>query len=111
MCISNRSLVVVRVGTAMTPATFMRTSSRSCFARKRCAKLTKSRGRGHLLQAPQPLDTDPGFGQTGLTSNRSVHYDVGVEQEITHAIDVSVDTYYKPFSNLVETGSGNSGDG
>ncbi len=74
-------------------------------------RTTLKGGAGIFYQPPQPLDTDPRFGQTGLTSNRSVHYDVGVEQEITHAIDVSVDTYYKSFSNLVETGSGNSGDG
>jgi hypothetical protein len=74
-------------------------------------RTTLKGGVGLFYQPPQPLQTDPVFGQTGLSSNRSVHYDVGYEQEVTRQIDVSTDVWYKALDRLVTTGAGNSGDG
>lgn len=68
-------------------------------------------GAGLFYQPPNPLETDPRFGQAALSSNRSTHYDVGMEQELTRNVELSVDAFYKSFDNLVESGSGNSGSG
>jgi len=74
-------------------------------------RTTLKAGWGIFDQPPTPMETDPKLGQTGLVSNRAVHYDVGLEQEFTRQIDVSVDAFYKSFENLVESGTGNSGSG
>ncbi len=66
---------------------------------------------GVFDQPPQPVETAPVFGQMGLASNRVIHYDVGVEQELTRQIDLSLDGFYKSFESLVVAGSGNSGSG
>ncbi len=68
-------------------------------------------GVGLFYQPPNPLETDPVFGQPGLKSNRSVHYDVGVEQELSRKIELSTDVFYKALDRLVVTGLGNSGEG
>jgi hypothetical protein len=74
-------------------------------------RTTLKAGFGIFDQPPTPMETDPKLGQTGLVSNRAVHYDVGLEQEFTRQIDMSVDVFYKSFENLVEAGGGNSGSG
>jgi hypothetical protein len=74
-------------------------------------RTTLKAGIGIYDQPPTPVQTDPTYGQTGLVSNRSTHYDLGVEQELTPRIDVSVDGFYKAFSNQVVAGAGNSGQG
>jgi TonB family protein len=66
---------------------------------------------GEYFQPPQPLEIDPVFGQSGLSSNRSVQYDVGVEQQITRNVDLSVDGWYKDMDRLVVQGAHNSGEG
>jgi len=68
-------------------------------------------GAGLYDQPPTPVQTDPTFGQLGLVSNRSAQYDVGLEQELTSHIDLSVDGFYKSFTNQVVAGAGNSGRG
>ncbi len=74
-------------------------------------RTTLKGGVGLYYQPPQPLETDPVFGQTGLSSNRSVAYDVGFEQDFTRQIDLSTDVFYKSLDRLVVQGAGNSGDG
>jgi TonB family protein len=74
-------------------------------------RTTLKAGVGVFDQPPTPMETDPRLGQVGLSSNRSTHYDLGVEQEFTREIDLSLDTFYKSFENQVEAGSGNSGSG
>ncbi len=74
-------------------------------------RTTLKAGVGIYDQPPTPVQTEPTYGQLGLTSNRSTHYDLGVEQELTSQIDVSVDGYYKAFSNQVVAGAGNAGRG
>ena len=74
-------------------------------------RTTLKGGVGVFDQPPQPMETAPVYGQMGLTSNRSVHYDVGIEQQLTPQIDLSLDCFYKSFQNLVVAGAGNAGDG
>jgi TonB family protein len=68
-------------------------------------------GAGLFFQPPTRTETDPVFGQPGLKSNRTVHYDLGFAQEITRRINVSADLFYKALDRLVVTGAGNSGEG
>ncbi len=72
---------------------------------------TLKAGIGLYYQPPSPFDTDPHFGQSGLWSNRSIQVDVGVEQEFSRHVDLSVDGFYKSMDRLVVTGEGNSGRG
>jgi TonB family protein len=74
-------------------------------------RTTLKGGVGLFTQPPQPQDTNAVFGTPGLSSNRALHYDFGVEQEVSTQIDASVDGFYKQLDNLVETGLGNTGSG
>jgi TonB family protein len=74
-------------------------------------KTTLKGGAGVFHQPPQPQETDPVFGMTGLRSNRAIQYDVGVEQEITRPVEISIDAYYKQLDYLVIQGLGNTGTG
>ena len=74
-------------------------------------RTTFKAGAGLFYQPPTVMQTDPNYGQLGLVSSRSIHYDVGFEQEFTRELELSMDVYYKSFDNLVVSGSGNSGDG
>ncbi len=58
-------------------------------------------GVGLFYQPPQYQETSLVFGTPGLVSNRAVHYSVGVEQEITRPIEVSVEGFYKHLDHLV----------
>jgi outer membrane receptor protein involved in Fe transport len=59
------------------------------------------------------------FGSSGLRSNRSDHYSVGVEQEFSKNVDLSVEGFYKNLSNWAvavakadgATGFANIGEG
>ncbi|MDI1479218.1 TonB family protein [Polyangium sp. y55x31] len=68
-------------------------------------------GAGIFYQPPGPLETDPVFGQEGLKSNRSIHYDVGFEQEFGPRVELSVNAFYKQLDRLVSDGAGNAGAG
>jgi TonB family protein len=74
-------------------------------------RTTFKAGAGLYYQPPTVMQTDPNYGQLGLISNRSIHYDVGFEQEFTRQLELSMDVFYKSFDNLVVSGTGNSGDG
>lgn len=74
-------------------------------------KTTLKGGVGVYYQPPQPLETDPVFGQSGLLSNRSVAYDVGFEQDFTRQVNLSTDVFYKDLDRLVTQGAYNSGSG
>lgn len=58
-------------------------------------------GIGIFYQPPQFQETDPVFGTPRIASNRATHYSVGVEQEFTRQIEVSVEGYYKDLTQLV----------
>lgn len=68
-------------------------------------------GAGLFSQPPQPQETNAVFGIPGLTSNRAYHYDLGVEQELTRNIDMSLEGFYKQLDNLVTNKIGNVGRG
>jgi TonB family protein len=74
-------------------------------------RTTLKGGLGLFYQPPQPQETDAVFGQPGVKSNRATQYDVGVEQEITHHVEVSLEGYYKLLDNLVSAGYYNEGHG
>lgn len=58
-------------------------------------------GAGLFYQPPQPYEDQPPYGSTTLSNNRAVHYSAGFEQEITRALDVSFEGFYKDLRNLV----------
>jgi TonB family protein len=68
-------------------------------------------GVGLFAQPPQAQETNSVFGMSGLKSNRSTHYDVGVERVFTPNIEASLEGFYKQLDNLVEPGLGNTGSG
>jgi hypothetical protein len=74
-------------------------------------RTTLKGGLGIFFQPPQPQETDAVFGQPGVKSNRATQYDVGVEQEITHHVEISLEGYYKLLDNLVSAGYYNEGHG
>jgi hypothetical protein len=66
-------------------------------------------GIGFFYQPPDFQQTDRIFGTPGIESNRSIHYSVGVEQELSRQIDVSLEGYYKDLDNLVSSTAGQGG--
>ncbi|HTQ08153.1 MAG TPA: TonB-dependent receptor, partial [Polyangiaceae bacterium] len=58
-------------------------------------------GVGVYDQPPQFQETDAVFGTPGLSSNRSIHYSVGIEQELTTHIEASVEGFYKDLTRQV----------
>jgi TonB family protein len=64
-------------------------------------RTTMKGGAGVYYQPPQYQETDVRFGTPGIYSNRAYHYSIGVEQEITRPIDVSLEGFYKQLDNLV----------
>ena len=74
-------------------------------------RTTVKGGFGVFAQPPQFQETDKVFGQLGLRSERAIHYDLGIEQEITRPLEVSVDTFYKQLDDLVVQGEQNGGTG
>jgi len=74
-------------------------------------RTTLKAGMGLFYQPPQSLETDPVFGQPNLRSNRSLHTDVGLEQQISRQINLSVDVFAKRLDQLVTPADGNTGEG
>jgi len=64
-------------------------------------RTTLKGGVGVFYQPPQFQETNPVFGTPGLTSNRAIHYSLGVEQEITRQVDISLEGFYKDLTNQV----------
>jgi TonB family protein len=64
-------------------------------------RTTVKGGVGLYHQPPQFQESVPPFGTEGLRSNRAVHYGLGVEQEITPQVDLTVDGFYKQLDRLV----------
>jgi TonB family protein len=68
---------------------------------ERRLRTTIKGGVGLFYQPPQYQESDPVLGTPGLLSNRSVHYSVGVEQELNRHVEVGVEGYYKDLTRLV----------
>ena len=68
-------------------------------------RTTVKGGRRALLSAAAvPGDRAASSASPSLVSNRAIHYSLGVEQEITRHIEVSVEGFYKNLDNLVARG-------
>ena len=72
-------------------------------------RTTLKGGIGVFHQPPQFQETDVVFGTPGLRSNRAIHYSLGVEQELSDQIEVSVEGFYKDLEQLVARGANNRG--
>ena len=67
-------------------------------------RTTLKGGVGLFSQPPQPQETNAVFGTPGLTDQRAIHYDVGVEREFTRNIEASLEGFYKQLDYLVDAG-------
>ena len=72
-------------------------------------RTTLKGGVGVYTQPPQGDQTNRVFGSPGLLANRSTHYSIGVEQELTKQIEFSVEGFYKNLTRLVAGGADPSG--
>lgn len=77
----------------------------------RYPRTTIKGGLGVYAQPPLPQQSNAVFGQLGLSSNRALHYSLGVERELDKNIELSVEGFYKQLDNLVVSSSGNTGKG
>lgn len=68
-------------------------------------RTTLKGGVGYYHQAPQSQQSNAVYGTTGLRSNRALHYALGLEQELTRQLDLSVEGFYKDFDRLVAAGT------
>jgi len=64
-------------------------------------KTTLKAGIGRYMQPPQFQETSDAFGTPGVKSNSAHHYSLGLEQQITEQIDLTVEGFYKDMQNLV----------
>jgi hypothetical protein len=64
-------------------------------------RTTVKGGVGVFAQPPEFQETDAVFGTPNIASNRSVHYSVGVEQDLTRQVEVSVEGFYKDLTDQV----------
>ncbi|MCH2110549.1 MAG: TonB-dependent receptor, partial [Polyangiaceae bacterium] len=62
-------------------------------------------GIGKYSQPPQFQESDEIFGTPDVTSNQSMHYALGVEQDLTEKINVSLEGFYKDLYNSVTPGT------
>ncbi len=74
-------------------------------------RTTLKGGIGVFRQPPQPQDTARVFGIPGLSSNRAIHYSLGVEREVSKQVEVSFEGFYRDLDNLVVPRVGNIGTG
>ena len=64
-------------------------------------RTTLKGGIGQFSQPPQFRETNPVFGTPGLRSPQAMHYSLGVEQEFTDHIELSLEGFYKDMNKLV----------
>jgi TonB family protein len=72
-------------------------------------RTTVKGGAGVFNQPPEFQETDEVFGTPNLKSNRSIHYSVGVEQELTRHIELSVEGFYKDLTDQVARNPNDAG--
>jgi hypothetical protein len=68
-------------------------------------------GLGFYHQPPMVVENNAIFGTPGLSDQRAIHYDVGVEREVTRNIDASLEGFYKQLDYLPTQGVGSVGSG
>jgi len=64
-------------------------------------RTTLKGGVGLYHQPPQPYQSIEPFGNKGVGSPEAVHYSAGIEQELSHPLELSVEGFYKDLNNLV----------
>jgi len=64
-------------------------------------RTTLKGGVGLYHQPPQPYQSIEPFGTKGVGSPTAMHYSAGVEQEISHPLELSVEGFYKDLNDLV----------
>lgn len=64
-------------------------------------RTTLKTGVGIYHQPPQFQQAIPPLGTEGVRSNRAIHYALGLEQELTPKVDVSVEGFVKQLDNQV----------
>jgi TonB family protein len=64
-------------------------------------RTTLKGGLGLYHQPPQPYQSIEPFGTKGVGSPRAVHGSLGVEQELSQPLELSVEGFYKDLNNLV----------
>ncbi len=67
-------------------------------------------GAGLFTQPPQFNEVTAPLGDTSLVSNRATQYSLGVEQDLTKQVEVSVEGFYKQLDGLVRTGIASTTD-
>jgi TonB family protein len=68
---------------------------------KEFPRTTVKAGVGLYAQPPQFQEVSPPFGTPKLASNRAIQYSVGVEQEITKQLELSLEGFYKQLDSQV----------
>jgi TonB family protein len=68
---------------------------------RRRMRTTLKGGVGVFHQPPDFQETDEVFGTPGVRSNRAIHYSLGVEQELSRQIELSLEGFYKDLAQLV----------
>ena len=58
-------------------------------------------GIGMYHQPPQYQESVEPLGTAGIASNRALHYGLGVEQEITKQLELSLEGFYKQLDSLI----------
>ncbi len=71
-------------------------------------KTTLTGGVGVYRQPPQPWESVTPYGTPGLRTSRAMHYGAGFEQELTRALSVSLEGFYKDLRGLVVQGDAGS---
>lgn len=66
---------------------------------------------GVYHQPPQAADAAATAGLSALSTQRAIHYMLGVEQELTQQIELTNEAYYKSLDRLIVPAVGNTGDG
>jgi TonB family protein len=74
-------------------------------------RTTLKGGVGFYHQPPQPYESLAPFGTPNLKNNRAVHTSLGVEQELSQQVELSVEGFYKKLDNLVDQRANALGSG
>ncbi len=64
-------------------------------------KTTAKGGIGVFHQPPQIQEVLPPLGTPAVAANRAIHYSLGIEQDITQQLEVSLEGFYKNLGELV----------
>jgi TonB family protein len=64
-------------------------------------RTTLKGGMGAFHQPPQPFEAIAPFGSPSVKNNLAVHYSLGVEQQLSSEVEVSLEGFYKDLRHLV----------